>query len=237
VSDLSPRAILAARLAAVEERLRAACARSGRQREDVTLVAVTKTASAETAALLPGLGVVDLGESRPQELWRKAAALPASVRWHMIGHLQRNKVEQTLPLVCLIHSVDSVRLLQAIDAEAGRRGVAASVLLEFNASGEASKSGFPPSAIPELAPALTTLRHIHVRGLMTMAAYGQDPQKSRPTFAGLRSLRERLQTEIGTAHTLAHLSMGMTNDFEVAVEEGATLVRLGTVLFEGPGEA
>jgi pyridoxal phosphate enzyme (YggS family) len=199
----------------------------------VKLVAVTKTVSAETAALLHNLGVVDLAENRPQELWRKAVDLPSTVRWHLIGHLQRNKVERTLPLVCLIHSVDSVRLLQSIDAEAGRRNVPIEVLLEVNASGEASKNGFRPADIPDLAPAVTTLRHIRVRGLMAMAAYEVDPQKTRPTFAGLRSLRDRLQTEVGTAHTLSHLSMGMTNDFEVAVEEGATLVRLGTVLFEG----
>ncbi len=235
--DASPTTILADRLAAVERRLAAACARAGRHRADVTLVAVTKTVSPEVAAALHGLGVPDLAENRPQELWRKAAALPATVRWHMIGHLQRNKVERTLPLVCLIHSVDSVRLLQAIDAEAERRGVPVEVLLEVNASGEASKGGFRPAEVPGLAPALVSLRRVRVRGLMTMAAYEEDPQKTRPTFAGLRALRDRLQGEVGAAHSLSHLSMGMTNDFEVAVEEGATLVRPGTVLFEGLGEA
>ncbi len=234
--DATPPATLAARLAAVEERLRAACARAGRQRGDVTLVAVTKTVSPEVAALLHGLGVADLGESRPQELWGKAAALPTTVRWHLVGHLQRNKVERTLPLVRLVHSVDSVRLLEAVDAEAGRRGVPADVLLEVNASAEASKQGFSPAEVPGLAPALTSLRHVHVKGLMTMAAYEEDPQKTRPTFVGLRTLRDRLQAELGDSHALTHLSMGMTNDFEVAVEEGATLVRLGTVLFDGLGD-
>jgi PLP dependent protein len=237
VPDASLTVTLASRLAAVEERLRAACGRAGRRREEVTMVAVTKTVSPEVAALLHGLGIPDLAENRPQELWRKAAALPASVRWHLIGHLQRNKVESTLPLVCLTHSVDSVRLLHAIDAEASRRGVSADVLLEVNASGEGSKNGFQPAEIPGLAPTLKKLQHVHVRGLMAMAAYEEDPQLTRPTFAGLRSLRDRLQAEIGTVHTLSHLSMGMTNDFEVAVEEGATLVRLGTVLFEGLNEA
>src|SRR5947209_19699658 len=113
--------LLRQRLAAVEERIAAACRRAGRPREQVTLVAVTKTVSPEVAALLPGLGVPDLGESRPQELWRKAAALPATVRWHLIGHLQRNKVERTLPLVCCVHSVDSVRLLQELEAQAALR--------------------------------------------------------------------------------------------------------------------
>lgn len=234
--DVPPTALLADRLAAVERRLCAACARAGRQRQDVTLVAVTKTVSPEIAALLHNLGVPDLAENRPQELWRKAAALPATVHWHLIGHLQRNKIERTLPLVTLSHSVDSLRLLQAIEAEAGRRGIPADVLLEVNASGEASKGGFSPAEVPGLAGTLTTLRHIRVRGLMAMAAYEEDPEKTRPTFAGLRTLRDRLQSELGDAHTLSHLSMGMTNDFEVAVEEGATLVRLGTVLFEGLGE-
>ncbi len=205
--DASPIAILAERLAAVEERLRAACGRAGRKRADVTLVAVTKTVSPEIAALLHGLGVPDLAENRPQELWHKAAELPASVRWHLIGHLQRNKVERTLPLVCLIHSVDSIRLLQAIDAEAGRRGSLIDVLLEVNASGETNKHGFAPTDVPTLAPQLTSLRHVHVRGLMAMAAYEEDPQKTRPTFVGLRTLRDRLQAEVGAAHTLSQLSM------------------------------
>jgi hypothetical protein len=223
------RAMLAERLAAVEGRLRAACRRAGRDRAEVTLVAVTKTVSAEVAALLPGLGVADLGESRPQELWRKAAALPASVRWHLIGHLQRNKVERTLPLVCCVHSVDSVRLLQELEAQA----VGVEALLEVNASREASKHGFGPEEVPALAPALAALRHVRVTGLMTMAAYDEEPERCRPTFVMLRRLRDRLREALGPGHALPQLSMGMSNDFEVAVEEGATLVRLGTVLFEG----
>jgi pyridoxal phosphate enzyme (YggS family) len=236
VPEAAPTAILADRLAAVEERLRAACKRAGRQREQITLVAVTKTVSAEIAALLHGLGILDLGESRPQELWQKAAALPATARWHLIGHLQRNKIERTLPFVRLIHSVDSTRLLQAIEAEAARQDRTADVLLEVNVSGELSKNGFQASEVQTLAPALTTLRRVRVRGLMTMAAFEENPQKTRPTFAGLRSLRDKLQAEVGSTHSLRDLSMGMTNDFEVAVEEGATIVRLGTVLFEGLGE-
>lgn len=233
MSDVPARAMLADRLAAVEERLRAACARAGRPRADVTLVAVTKTVSPEIAALLPALGVVDLGESRPQELWRKAAALAVPVRWHLIGHLQRNKVERTLSLVHCIHSVDGLRLLDSIEAEAARAGLTPEVLLEVNVAGEATKGGFAPAEMPGLTPALAALRHVRVRGLMTMAAYTEDPRKARPTFAGLRMLRERLRAALGDAAALPHLSMGMSNDFEVAVEEGATLVRLGTVLFEG----
>jgi pyridoxal phosphate enzyme (YggS family) len=221
------------RLDIVEERIRAACARAGRVRGDVTLIAITKTVPGEVAAVLPELGVHDLGESRPQELWRKAAAVPGSVRWHLVGHLQRNKIEQTLPLVQLIHSADSKRLLAALDEEADKRGLRPEVLLEVNASREANKHGFTPEVVPGLAAEVVGLRHVRVRGLMTMAAFDEDPERCRPTFALVRELRDRLRRELGPPHGLEHLSMGMTNDFEVAIEEGATLVRIGTALFEG----
>jgi len=189
--------------------------------------------SSEIAALLPALGVHDLGESRPQELWRKAAVVPPPIRWHLIGHLQRNKVERTLLVVDCIHSVDSVRLLHALEVieAADDRKKPLPVLLEVNASREASKHGFAPEEIPGLAARLVQLRHVRVEGLMTMAAYEEDPQRTRPTFAALRGLRDRLAADLG--RPLPHLSMGMSNDFEIAIEEGATLVRLGTVLFEG----
>ncbi|HYT89911.1 MAG TPA: YggS family pyridoxal phosphate-dependent enzyme [Gemmataceae bacterium] len=224
--------VLASRLQVVEERLHAACRRAGRQRSEVTLVAVTKTVSSVVAAGLHRLGIVHLGESRPQELWRKAAALP-SVRWHLIGHLQRNKIERTLPLVTLIHSVDSLRLLTALDEEAGRQQRPVTVLLEVNAGGEAAKGGFAPDEVPGLIGPIEALCHVRVGGLMTMAAFTENPEQCRPTFAALRGLRDRLKTEIKPPHSLEQLSMGMSNDFEIAVEEGATLVRLGTVLFEG----
>ena len=136
------RSLLKDRLQAVEERIRAACRRANRAREEVTLVAVTKYVGCEIAALLPEFGVLDLGESRPQELWRKAAALPKDVRWHLVGHLQRNKIEKTLPLVHLIHSVDSVRLLKALYEEAEKQDRHVDVLLEFNLSREPAKHGF-----------------------------------------------------------------------------------------------
>lgn len=221
--------ILAERLAAVEERLEQACRRAGRSRREVTLVAVTKTTSAEVAALLPGLGLLDLGENRPQELWRKAAALPAGVRWHLVGHLQRNKIERTLPLVHRIHAVDSLRLLQALEAAKAEKPI--DVLLEVNASGEGSKQGFRPEEVPGLAAAIAGLRQVRVGGLMTMAALEEDPERCRPTFVRLHQLRDQLQAALGPEPRLDQLSMGMTNDFEIAVEEGATLVRLGTVLF------
>ena len=230
--------LLTERLRAVEARLQAACVRARRAREEVTLVAVTKTVSAERAGRLHELGVLQLGENRPQELWRKAAVLPGSVTWHLIGHLQRNKIERTLPLVQLIHSVDSVRLLQALEQEAGKKDQTVSVLLEVNASRESSKQGFAPAEVPGLAAQLMDLRRVRICGLMTMAPYAEDPEKCRPTFAALRQLRDEVQKQLGPQQRCSELSMGMSNDFEVAVEEGATLVRLGSVLFEGlSGEA
>jgi pyridoxal phosphate enzyme (YggS family) len=215
---------LRANLAAVEERIGKACARAGRRRAEVTLVAVTKTVGTEVATLFPELGVFDLGENRPQELWRKAGALPLNIRWHMIGHLQRNKTQRTLPLVSLIHAVDSVRLLQALEADGCEQRREIAVLLEVNASGEGSKQGFAPTALASLAPMLRELQQVKVRGLMTMAAL-QEPEACRPTFVRMRALRDQLGLE--------HLSMGMSNDFEIAIEEGATFIRLGTVLFDG----
>ncbi|HLJ97371.1 MAG TPA: YggS family pyridoxal phosphate-dependent enzyme [Gemmataceae bacterium] len=225
--------LLRQRLAAVEERLQAACRRSQRARREITLVGITKTISPSVVALLPPLGLVHLGENRPQELWRKAAAVPSSVHWHLVGHLQRNKIERTLPLVRWIHSVDSLRLLEALEKEAAKAESPVAVLLEVNASREPNKYGFAPEELPGLVPAIRTLRHVHVRGLMTMAALEADPERCRETFAAVRSLRDRLAKEVAAPHRLEQLSMGMSNDFEVAVEEGATLVRIGTALFEG----
>jgi pyridoxal phosphate enzyme (YggS family) len=222
---------LPARLAEIRQRIAAACARAGRRPDEVTLIAVTKTVGADVAALLPELGVLDLGESRPQELWRKAELLPRSVRWHLIGHLQRNKIERTVPLVHRIHSADSERLLTALEGAPGSRPL--EVLLEVNCGGEASKGGFAPEQVGPLAPFLRGLKRVRVAGLMTMAPFEEEPERCRPVFSRLRQLREQLRREVGDLHPVNELSMGMSNDFEVAVEEGATLVRLGTVLFEG----
>ncbi len=231
----SEQAYLKSRFDALEQRIRAACLRAGRSRDAVTLVTVTKTVTVAIAAQVVELGYHDLGENRPQELWRKAAALPTSCRWHLIGHLQRNKVERTLRVQPFIHSVDSLALLTAIDQEAGRHGQAVPVLLEVNASREAAKHGFAPEEVPGLAAAIQALRHVQVRGLMTMARYEEDPENCRPTFALVRELRERLRPKLGPPHVCDQLSMGMSNDFEVAIEEGATLIRVGSALFEGLG--
>ena len=155
---------LRANLDAVEERIAKACARAGRKRSEVTLVAVTKTVAPDVASLLPELGVLDLGENRPQELWRKTGLLPKEVRWHLIGHLQRNKIEKTLPLVHLIHSVDNARLLRALEQE----DPSIDVLLEVNVSGEVTKQGFTADEVMQLVPVLRDLKRLRAR-LMTMA--------------------------------------------------------------------
>jgi pyridoxal phosphate enzyme (YggS family) len=231
-TDAELRSVLSERLAAVRSRIADAGRRVGRDPAAVALVAVTKTVSARVAAVAAELGQLDLGENRPQELWQKAAAVP-SARWHLIGHLQRNKIDRTIPLVTLVHSVDSERVLDAIDAFGRKRSQPVSVLLEVNCSREESKGGFRPEELPVLGDRLPSLSGLAVRGLMTMAAYVEDPELARPAFAELRRVRDELRSRTGLE--LPHLSMGMSNDFEVAVEEGGTLVRVGTTLFEGLG--
>jgi hypothetical protein len=226
MTDDELRAVLAGRLAEVRGRIAAA----GRDPATVTVVAVTKTVSARVAGLLPGLGVPALGENRPQSLWAKAAAV-VGASWHLIGHLQRNKLDRTLPLVGLVHSVDSERLLEAIDAFGRKAGTPVPVLLEVNASREGAKGGFAVEAVPAVADRVAGMAGVRCDGLMTMAAHAADPEACRPTFAELRELRDRLRTRTGLP--LPHLSMGMSNDYPVAVQEGATLVRPGTALFAG----
>lgn len=182
--------------------------------------------------MLPELGILDLGENRPQELWKKAKALRDDIRWHLIGHLQRNKIEDTLPKISLLHSVDSLRLLQAIDKEAVKQELTPDVLLEVNVSGEKSKHGFSIKELDTVIEAASSLKAVRLRGLMTMAPL-VEPEECRPVFASLREARDCLQSQLSGEHDLVELSMGMSNDFEVAVEQGATLVRLGTVLWEG----
>lgn len=230
MNDQELNATLSSRLAGIRERIVIACQKSNRHAENVTLVAVTKTVSSHVVAALHELGVADFGENRPQELWKKAAALPAA-RWHLIGHLQRNKIDKTVPLTVLNHSVDSERLLTALNEFGTKTGTPCPILLEFNCSREEAKGGFDPDQLSKLGELLPSFAGVRVEGLMTMAAYHDDPEHSRPAFAELRSIRDRLRVQTGLP--LPYLSMGMSNDFEIAVEEGATHVRIGTTLFHG----
>lgn len=224
--------ILSRNLAEVKQTIAEACHKAGRPADEVTLVAVTKYVDANLVRVLHLLGVTDFGESRPQELWKKVAEVP-EVRWHLVGHLQRNKIDKTLPLTCLIHSVDSFRLLEAVEAEACKQNRNVPVLLEFNMSGEAEKNGFAPGDAALIPESVQPLRFVRLAGLMTMAALAEDPEQARPAFAALRELRDRLTPMLPSPNLFTHLSMGMTNDFEVAIEEGATMIRIGTALFRG----
>lgn len=228
-------AIIAENLARIRGRIAEAAQRSGRRPDAVKLVAVTKYVDAATARLLVEAGATNLGESRPQALWSKAETmcdLP-QVHWHQIGHLQRNKVRSTLPIVELIHSVDSPRLLDEIDREAKKLGRPARVLLEVNISGDEAKHGFGPGELPAALPQLAAHEHVEILGLMAMAHLEGGPAVARKDFAALRELRDRLATDAPRSVRLDELSLGMSADFEEAILEGATIVRVGSALFEG----
>lgn len=214
------------RLAAVRETIERARQRGGRGQE-VRIVAVTKTYGPDAPMAAWQAGLRDVGENRVQEAVTKMAAVRADLRWHLIGHLQRNKV-RSLDHFSLVHSLDSGRLADALCAEGIRRGKAIDVLLQVNVSGEGTKGGFGPEEVRAEAERLTTLVGVRVRGVMTMAPFDADERVLRSTFAGARAARDVLR-DVG--HPADELSMGMSNDYEIAVEEGATLVRLGTVLF------
>ena len=217
---------LAERVAEVRERVAAAVARGGHQ-QNVTLVAVTKTHGPEAVRAAWDAGVRDVAENRVQEALAKMDGVDVPVRWHLIGHLQRNKVK-ALDNVVLVHSLDSGRLADALCAYGIARGRAVEALVQVNASGEQTKGGYAPEEIVPEAERLTGLVGVRVRGVMTMAPYDASEAVLRATFAGARAARDALRA---AGHPADELSMGMSNDYQVAVEEGATLVRLGTVLF------
>lgn len=222
-------------LDAVLGRIADAAARSGRSRDSVRLVAVVKRRPVDQIRALVDLGPRDLGENYPQELWSKVEALPdPTIRWHLIGHLQGNKAKRTLPLVELTHGVDSLKLLKSIDALAGDLPRRPRVCLQINTSGEESKHGWTSHAVLADADAIAPLRSVEIVGLMTMAALGSDDESARASFRTLRDTRDALRRSTGL--TLDELSMGMSSDFVPAIEEGATLVRVGSALFEGVDE-
>jgi hypothetical protein len=222
---------LADNLRSVRDRISRAADRSGRAVADVTLIAVTKKSPIDTARALVDLGAADLGENYPQELWTKAEALAdLPVRWHHIGHLQGNKARRTLPIVRMIHGVDSLKLLLALD-EIATASDPPVVCLQANTSLEPSKHGWTEEGLLADSAVIAGIRRIPIVGLMTMAPLDAEGDASRPYFARLRGLRDRLAAEIG--RPLPHLSMGMSGDFEAAILEGATLVRVGSALFDG----
>lgn len=225
---------IAANLAEIRQRMAAAAQRSGRGPDAVRLVAVTKyVGSAEIQALLAA-GCRDLGESRPQSLWEKAEAFAnCGVRWHMVGHMQRNKVRRTLPCLSLLHSADNLDLLEVLNRTAAELDRRLEVLLEVNVSGDTAKHGFSPQDVGPVIARLPELPRLDVRGLMCMAGLESDADQTRREFAQLRQVRDDLAGRLPDGLTLPELSMGMSGDFETAIEEGATLVRVGSALFEG----
>jgi pyridoxal phosphate enzyme (YggS family) len=221
-------------LETVQRLIAEAARRSGRTADAVRLVAVTKKSPLEAIRGLVACGVRDLGENYPQELWSKIEALAdldTPLRWHLIGHLQSNKVKKTLSKVRMIHSVDSLDLLRTLDKSATDLTDPPAVCLQVNTSYEASKHGWTIEQILSDAAMIAACRTIPIVGLMTMAALGTTAEEARPSFSRLRELRDELRQR--TDFPLAELSMGMSNDFQVAIEEGATLVRVGSALFDG----
>ena len=220
---------IAENLAAVRKRIAAACARAGRPADAVRLLAVSKTYGPEAVRAAAAAGQRLFGENRVQEAAAKIPECPGNLEWHLVGHLQGNKAAAAARLFDWIHSVDSAKLLEALDRQAGEAGRTLQVLVQVNVSGERSKSGLAPAAVPDVLALGGRLRNIQVRGLMTMPPLAEDPDKSRLYFRELRERRDRWAQELGLE--LPELSMGMTHDLEVAIEEGATFVRVGTGIF------
>ncbi len=245
---MAKRSPLAEKLDEVKDRIAAAAAKARRDPAEVTLVAVTKTAGLEQIREMLSLGVADLGENRVQQLAQRAgqlneflqrrqafgeAGMPDKVRWHMIGHLQRNKVKQILPVVNLIHSIDSLRLAEEIDVISEKAARKTPVLLQVNASEEPQKSGVAVGAAVHLAEQIDSMPNLQLVGLMTMAEFEAPEAQVRQTFSRTRELFEEMRWHKMGGANLRHLSMGMSQDFELAIAEGATMVRIGSLLFGG----
>lgn len=215
----------------VEKRIQAACDRAGRKREEVTLIAVSKTKPVETLQEAYDLGVRIFGENKVQELTAKYEALPKDIHWHMIGHLQTNKVKYIIDKAELIHSVDSLKLAETIEKEAAKHDLIADILVEVNVAEEESKFGMKMEEVIPFVEKVSAFPHVRVRGLMTIAPFVEDPEENRSIFADLHKLYIDIKKKNHDNDTVSVLSMGMTNDYEVAIEEGATMVRVGTGIF------
>lgn len=228
VSDMS----IHENIQSIKNRIENAARRSGRGSEDITLVAVTKNQPVSAIREVIDTGMSNIGENRVQEILPKHEAIGATVNWHFIGHLQRNKVRYIIPFVYLIQSVDSIALAMEINKRAILLGKVQSILLEVNISGEASKYGVSPQEISAVVDELNGLKNIYIEGLMTMAPFVEDTERLRPYFAKMKELFDSLAEKRGPNIDMRYLSMGMTNDFEIAIEEGSNMVRIGTALFK-----
>ena len=215
----------------VEERIQAACDRAGRSRSEVTLIAVSKTKPVPVLQEAYDLGVRVFGENKVQELTEKYEVLPDDIQWHMIGHLQTNKVKYIIDKVDLIHSVDSMKLAETIEKEAAKKDLTARILIEVNVAEEESKFGLKVDEVIPFIEKIATFPHLRVSGLMTIAPFVENPEENRPIFANLHKLSVDIEKKNIDNVNVSILSMGMTNDYEVAIEEGATMVRVGTGIF------
>ena len=223
--------MIAENIRSVEHRIQAACARAGRRRDEVTLICVTKTMPVTDLQEAYDEGQRNFGENRVQEITEKYPLLPDDIRWHMIGHLQRNKVKYLMDRVVMIHSVDSASLARTISKEAVKAGRTMDILLEVNAAGEESKFGLSYEEVLPLVREIAPLPGLHICGLMTVAPYTDDPETNREFFKKLRDLSVDIDRQSIDNVSMHTLSMGMTGDFEVAIEEGATHIRVGTAIF------
>lgn len=223
--------MLASNLQEVERKILEACEKAGRAREDITLIAVSKTKPVPMLKEIYDLGIRDFGENKVQELTDKAPQLPADLRWHMIGHLQRNKVKQVIDKAVLIHSVDSVRLAKAIEAEAAKKDIIVQILLEVNVAEEDSKFGLKVNEVLPAIEEIAAMPHVRIKGLMTIAPFVENPEENRTVFAQLQKLSVDIAEKNIDNVSVDILSMGMTNDYQVAIEEGATMIRVGTGIF------
>ncbi len=215
----------------VEENILAACKRAGRSRDEVTLIAVSKTKPVEMLREAIEYGMVDFGENKVQEMCDKIDVISEKLNWHMIGHLQRNKVKYIVDKSYLIHSVDSLRLAEQINAEAQKKNVVCDILLEVNIANEESKFGLSSEEVPELLAKIKNMKNVRVKGLMTIAPFVDNPEDNREHFRNLHKLFIDMREQTSDNISMEVLSMGMTGDYEVAIEEGATMVRVGTGIF------
>ena len=215
----------------VNRRIEQACIRSGRDPKAVTLIAVSKTKPVPMLEEAYAAGARDFGENKVQEIVAKKPELPEDIRWHMIGHLQRNKVSQVLGKAVLIHSVDSLRLARQIETDAAKAGLDVDILLEVNVAREESKYGFMLEEVEDAIMTIKDFPHVHIKGLMTIAPFVENPEENRGIFKKLFEFAVDIDKKNIDNVTMGVLSMGMTGDYEVAVEEGATMVRVGTGIF------
>ena len=215
----------------VEKNIQAACLRAGRKREEVTLVAVSKTKPVSMLEEIYNENIRHFGENKVQELCEKFETMPKDINWHMIGHLQRNKVKAVIDKATLIHSVDSIRLAETIEQEAAKKDIIVDILIEVNVAEEDSKFGLKIDEVLSMIETISAFPHVRIKGLMTIAPFVDDPEENRPVFAQLRKLSVDIANKNIDNVSVEILSMGMTNDYQVAIEEGATIVRVGTAIF------